>query len=100
MPWRRSSWWRWHWASAWPASPCTGATARRIRAKAAIRRRRASWCRACGDPPAAMDAGVALEIRRDGGGGDFLYRRELRHGGLVEPEASEVVREVQHPAGG
>ena len=46
--------------------------------------------------PAAMDARIALEIRRNRRGADVLAARELRHGLVVEAEAAEIVGEIQH----
>src|SRR5690606_20006205 len=51
-----------------------------------------------GQAPGAVDAGVALEVRRDGRGTDLLAFGELRHRVRIQPEAAEVVGEVQHPA--
>src|SRR5690606_15305903 len=51
-----------------------------------------------GQAPGAVDAGIALEVRRDGRGADLLALGELGHRLGIQAETAEVVGEVQHPA--
>src|SRR5690606_20153684 len=51
-----------------------------------------------GHAPGAVDARVAGEVGRDGGGADVLDLGEGGHRVVVEPETAEVVGKVQHPA--
>ena len=47
-----------------------------------------------------MDAGIALEIRRNGLRGNFLALREFAHALRIQLEAAEVVGKIQHTVSG
>src|SRR5690606_34533767 len=53
----------------------------------------------CFQAPGAVDAGVAGEVRGDGGGADVLAAGEGGDRLGIQAEAAEIVGEVQHAAG-